>query len=79
MTQTVKVVGDNLPLDLLLVRKFGLSGQRLVAKTLALNPGLAALGLVLPAGIEVVLPDAADVTDETETVSVVTLFGESES
>lgn len=73
MAQKIKVAGDNLTLDLLLVRRHGLKGQRLVAETLAINPGLADQGPILPVGLEITLPDLP--VDVAEPVKVVTLFG----
>jgi phage tail protein X len=57
MPETVTVQGENLTLDLILWRKHGKIGQDLVEQALELNPGLAALGPVLPLGTKVTLPD----------------------
>ncbi|MEM1149751.1 MAG: tail protein X [Pseudomonadota bacterium] len=74
MTETVTVRQEGLTLDMLLVRRFGLQGQTLIAKTLDLNPGLSAAGTVLPIGREVVLP-ATPLPEETAAqVTVVDLF-----
>ncbi|WP_319568389.1 tail protein X [Cohaesibacter marisflavi] len=75
MANSFTVMGDNLTLDLVLCRVYSVSAQSLVEDTLALNPGLAALGLVLPFGTEIILPDRPSAT-ATETVSVVSLFGD---
>ncbi|SNY94047.1 P2-like prophage tail protein X [Cohaesibacter sp. ES.047] len=74
MAETITIEGDNITLDLLLVRRFGFAGQGAVSKTLALNPGLSALGPVLPLGTKVTFPDAPVVPDRQ--AKVVTLFGE---
>lgn len=58
MTETVTIAGAGIVLDLLLWRRFGDKGIALVEETLALNPGLAAVGPILPAGTVVVLPEA---------------------
>ena len=50
MAETITVKGDNIALDLLLWRRFGVRGQQLVEETYQLNPGLADLGLILPPG-----------------------------
>lgn len=57
MPETITVAGDNLSLDLILYRRDGRAGQDLVEAALALNPGLAALGPVIPVGTRVILPD----------------------
>lgn len=75
MAETITVEGDNLTLDLLLVRFFGLVGQSLVVETLSLNPGLSDAGVVLPIGKRIILPDKPETPTATETVEVVTLFG----
>ena len=58
MAETVQIVGDGITLDLLLWRRFGIAGQVLVPATLALNPGLAAVGVLLTPGLTVTLPSA---------------------
>ena len=55
---SVKVVQDDMTLDLLIWRAIGRQDGRLVEQTLALNPGLAAAGTVLPIGTVVALPEA---------------------
>lgn len=72
MTETVTIEGQGITIDLLLWRRFGVVGQTLVPATLALNPGLAALGPVLPAGRRVVLPSAPA---ERSLATPVDLFG----
>jgi len=41
-----------------------------VEETLALNPGLAALGVILPAGTPVILPDAVPTHTTTSRVTL---------
>jgi phage tail protein X len=67
MAETIKIKGEGISLDLLLWRRFGVAGQKIVEKTLNLNPGLAALGAELPIGALVTLPDepVASATAET--------------
>lgn len=57
MTDTVTIAGDNLTVDLLLYRRDGRAGQKLVEAALEANPGLADLGSILPVGAVVALPD----------------------
>lgn len=52
----VQVAQDGMTLDLLVWRAFGRQDQGLVEQTLALNPGIAAVGSILPIGTRVVLP-----------------------
>lgn len=59
MTETVTIQGQGITLDLLLWRRFGVSGASLLEATFALNPAIAALGVMLPAGTPVILPDAS--------------------
>lgn len=56
-TETVTVKADGLVLDLLLWRRHGTAGQTLIEETLDRNPGLAALGVTIPPGTTIVLPD----------------------
>ncbi len=59
----VKVGGPRITVDLLLWRRYGPIGQRLLEETLELNPGLATLGPVLPLGTLVKLPPKPDPQD----------------
>lgn len=71
MAETIKVAGDNLTLDLILWRKYGVRGQALVEETMELNPDL--VDVFLPIGATVVLPDLP--AETTATREVMTLFG----
>lgn len=71
MAETIKVAGDNLTLDLILWRRYGLRGQELVEQTMELNPGLTGAFLLL--GATVLLPDLP--AETTTSREVVTLFG----
>ena len=53
--EILSVVDDRTPLDLLLWRRFGREVPGLVDATFELNPGLAALGPLLPRGTQVVV------------------------
>lgn len=72
MSETVTIMARGITLDLLLWRKWGDQGQTLVEATLALNPGLAALGVELPAGTTVILPDGP--AAEVQTATAIDLF-----
>ncbi|ERP98262.1 hypothetical protein Q669_24015 [Labrenzia sp. C1B10] len=71
MTETIKIVGDNLTLDLILWRKHGLRGLALIEEAMKLNPKLT--GVYVPVGTDVVLPDLPAETVQAR--EVVTLFG----
>lgn len=57
MPQQVVVQQQGATLDLLLWRIHGRRGQDLVETALVANPGLAALGPVIPLGATVTIPD----------------------
>lgn len=73
MAETVTIRGEGITLDLLLWRRYGVRGQGLVEEALDINPGLAALGPILPLETVVILPELPPET--TPTVTVVSLFG----
>ena len=77
MATTVKVAGVGITLELLLWRhgkRRGATSARL-AETLALNPGIAALGPFLPLGTSVTIPDLPPVTDRQRAAApAVSLF-----
>ncbi|PZU93134.1 MAG: phage tail protein [Chelatococcus sp.] len=54
---SVRIVRDAMTLDLVIWQAFGRQDEQLVEQTLALNPGLAAAGTVLPVGLEIMLPE----------------------
>lgn len=65
MATTVKVIRERTTVELLLWKhgkRRGQSSARLT-QTLQLNPGLAALGPVLPLGTVVTIPDLPPVTE----------------
>lgn len=74
MTETITIRGEGISLDLLLWRRYGVRGQALVEQTLDLNPGLAALGTILPLGAIVTIPDLPPPAS-APAVKVVSLFG----
>lgn len=74
MAETITIRGEGISLDLLLWRRYGVRGQGLVEEALVLNPGLAALGPVLPLGTVVTIPDLPPAAS-APAVKVVSLFG----
>lgn len=58
MSEQITVAGDNIVLDALLVRYYGIAGQTLVTRTLEINPGLARLGEIIPHGTVITMPGA---------------------
>ncbi len=77
MATTIKVAGVGITVELLLWRHGkvrGATSERLT-QTLAMNPGLAALGPELPLGTVVMIPDLPPVTERaTTTAPAVSLF-----
>ena len=55
-TEAIVVKGDDITIDLLLWRKFRRRTPGLVERVLALNPGLAGHGAILPIGAVVLIP-----------------------
>lgn len=74
MHETIIVRGEGITLDLILWRRHGVRGQALVADTLSINPGLAALGPILPLGTSVIIPDLPP-QPASPPVKLVSLFG----
>ncbi|HEV7251438.1 MAG TPA: tail protein X [Shinella sp.] len=73
MAETITVRGEGITVDLLLWRKYGVRSRSVVEATFALNPGLAALGPILPLGTLVTLADlpaAATKVDERLAISL---------
>ena len=60
MTKRIAKQGDTV--DLICFREFG-SSSGFSEQTLALNPGLAAYGPLLPIGLEIQLPDRPQQSD----------------
>ncbi|WP_420415137.1 tail protein X [Roseibium sp.] len=73
MPEEVTITGDNVTADLLLWRKYGITGQKLVREFFELNRGLSAFGVYLPLGRAVLIPDMP-APEPYEEVQVVTLF-----
>lgn len=77
MATTVKVIREHTTVELLLWRhgkRRGATSERL-SETLALNPGLAALGPILPLGTLVTIPDLPPVTERQRVAApAVSLF-----
>jgi phage tail protein X len=72
MSETITIRGEGISLDLLLWRKFGVRGRELVESALDLNPGLAALGPIIPMGTVVRIPPLP--AESRTPVKLVTLF-----
>lgn len=72
--ETIIVRGEGITLDLILWRRHGVRGQALVADTLSINPGLAALGPFIPPGTSAIIPDLPP-QPTTPPVKLVSLFG----
>lgn len=72
--ETIIVRGEGITLDLILWRRHGVRGQALVADTLSINPGLAALGPFIPLGASVIIPDLPP-QPAPAAAKVVSLFG----
>ena len=62
ITRTIVVEGDGLALDALLFETYG--REDLVPLALDANPGLAALGPILPAGTVIRMPDPPAIVAE---------------
>jgi phage tail protein X len=67
MIETLTVEADHTTLDLLLWRRYRREAKGLVEDTLARNPGLAALGAILPIGTVVQVEAPAPATDSAAT------------
>jgi len=74
MSETITVRGEDITVDLLLFRKYGVRGRGLVETLYSQNPGLSALGPVLPLGTVIIVPELPkqDAAPASKTVS---LFG----
>lgn len=74
MAEAYTVQQLHLSLDLILWRRFGRPGQALVEQTMVANPGLAALGPILPVGTVIVLPEVSRPTTRVK-AQPINLFG----
>lgn len=68
------VTREGTSLDLLLFRRYGTEGQRLLIETLDLNPGLAKSGPILSVGTEITLPGPPD-PEPVQRSEIIDLFG----
>lgn len=66
----VTVEADGLTLSLLVWRRYRTPMFGLAERILALNPGLAARGLVLPIGTTLLMPDEREAPSEAATISL---------
>lgn len=76
MSETEKVVvrGDGITLPLLIWRRFRKPMPGLVERTLDINPGLAARGIFLDPGTEVLIPIVEDVETSSEPAARIRLW-----
>ncbi|MBG6205373.1 tail protein X [Roseibium album] len=72
MPTLINVIGDNLTLDLLLWRQYGLRGLGLIEETMSLNPDVTSP--FIASGTAVTLPDLPAPQPQAPR-QVVTLFG----
>lgn len=72
--QTITVKGEDITLDLLLWRTYGVRGRSLLEEALNINTDLAALGAIIPLGTKVYLPDIPP-AESGQSRQVVSLFG----
>lgn len=73
MPRTITIEREGITLDALLWRVHGVRGRGLLEETYAINTGLAAVGMLLPQGTVVIIPDLP--VQATPAVKIVTLFG----
>lgn len=74
MMAEVEVLKRAMSLDLLLWRKFGVAGRSVIETTYDLNPHVATLGVILPAGTAVTLPPTPPASS-VPTRKLITLWG----
>lgn len=74
MAETVTIAGQGISIDLLLWRKWGEGGRKLLAQVQDLNPGISALGVFLPPGTVVILPEAGPTRENATTTAAIDLF-----
>lgn len=72
--KTITVKGEGITLDLLLWRAYGVRGRGLLEEAFSLNTNLARLGVVIPMGTVVRLPDLPAI-ESGQSRDVVSLFG----
>lgn len=65
---SVKVTREDMTLDLVVWKALGRQDDLLVERTLELNPGVASLGVVLPVGTVIELPELTERSEPAETV-----------
>lgn len=63
----VSIDREGMTVDLVVWKALGRQDERLVERTLALNPGLAGLGPILPVGTQLELPDISAKPEAIET------------
>ncbi|SON55542.1 Phage Tail Protein X [Hartmannibacter diazotrophicus] len=73
MASQITIRREGRTLDGVLFAEYGVDGRKVLAETLAANPGLAALGPILPLGTVVTIPDLP-AQDKAAATEIVTLF-----
>ena len=71
ITERITVEGDGLTVSLLVWRRFHRAMPGLVEQVYAMNPGLAAYGVILPLGTSVLLPVPAPEPQHLQRVLIV--------
>ena len=74
MIERLTVVAEQTTLDLLLWRRFRREVSGLVEETLGRNPGLAAMGVFLPIGLDIQIQTPSPESRGRTTVQVVSLY-----
>jgi len=74
MIETLTVVAEQTPLDLLLWRRYRREVPGLVEDTLRRNPGLAKIGLLLPVGMTIAVQTPAPELRGRTAVQIVSLY-----
>lgn len=74
MPQSFQIRREGMTVELLLHQAYGVEGRALLEQTLAINPGVSALGPFLPLGSAVIIPDKP-AKDAFSYRPVVDLFG----
>jgi phage tail protein X len=74
MIETLTVVAEQTPLDLLLWRRYRREVPGLVEDTLRRNPGLAKIGLFLPVGMNITVQTPAPEPRGRTAFQVISLY-----
>lgn len=72
MTNQITIQAENLTVDLILWRRFGVRGRELMEETFRINPAIARSGVFLALGTVLTIPDLPPASATTATA--VSLF-----